>query len=138
MEKTVVLIKPDGTEKKVYGEVLRRFEEAGLTIRACKMMRLSEALLREHYGHLTELPFFPEIVEFMQSAPVLAIILEGDKAISRVRDMVGPTDSTQAEKGTIRGDLGEDKMRNIVHASDATETAAAEIKRFFQADEIFA
>ncbi len=136
-ETTVILLKPDCYEKALVGEVIDRFQKAGLGVKACKMMRLTDDLLREHYSHLVHLPFFPEIVEFMQSAPIIAMALEGDGAIGKVRDMLGPTDSTAAEKGTIRGDLGTDKMRNIAHASDSPETAAAEIKRFFCEDELF-
>lgn len=136
-ETTVILLKPDCYENALAGEVIDRFLKAGLNVRACKMMRLTNDLLREHYAHLVDFPFFPEIVEFMQSAPIIAIALEGDGAIGKVRDMLGPTDSTAAEKGTIRGDLGTDKMRNIAHASDSPETAAAEIKRFFCENELF-
>ncbi len=136
-ETTVILLKPDCYEKALAGEVLDRFQKAGLGIRACKMMHLTDDLLREHYSHLTHLPFFPEIVEFMQSTPIIAVALQGENAIAKVRDMLGPTDSTKAEKGTIRGDLGTDKMRNIAHASDSAETAEAEIKRFFCEDELF-
>jgi nucleoside-diphosphate kinase len=138
MEMTCILLKPDCIEKNLSGEVIRRFEQGGLRIRACKMMRLSDELLREHYAHLTHFPFFPEIVQFMQSTPVIALALEGDQAVARVRDMLGPTDSTKAAKGTIRGDLGTDKMRNIAHASDSTEAASAELKRFFGKSELFA
>ncbi len=137
MEMTVILLKPDCYRKQLAGEVIGRFEKAGLKIRACQMMRLSTELLREHYAHLTHLPFFPEILAFMQSSPVIALALEGENCVARVRDMLGPTDSTKAAKGTIRGDLGEDKMRNIAHASDSPETAATELKRFFKADELF-
>jgi len=123
-------------EKQLAGKTLSRFEEAGLKIRALKLMQLTDALLKDHYSHLVDKPFFPEIVEFMSSTPVVALILEGDGAIARVRDMLGPTDSTQAAKGTIRGDYGTDKMANIAHASDAPETAEAEVKRFFEPSEI--
>ena len=136
MEKTVVLLKPDCYTRNLVGEVIGRFEKAGLAIKACKLMKLSDALLKEHYSHLADKPFFPEIVGFMQSSPVVALALEGENAINKVRDLIGPTDSTQAAKGTVRGDLGQDKMRNIVHASDAPETAAAELKRFFAEGEI--
>ena len=117
--------------------MLRRFEEAGLDVRACKMARLSEDILREHYAHLVALPFFPDILAFMRSTPVIALALSGENAIGRVREMVGPTDSQAAPQGTIRGDMGTDKMRNIVHASDGADTAAAELKRFFSEDEVF-
>lgn len=137
MEMTVILLKPDCYRKQLAGEVIGRFEKAGLKIRACKMMQLSTELLREHYAHLAHLPFFPEIVQFMQSSPVIALALEGENCVARVRDMLGPTDSTKAAKGTIRGDLGEDKMRNIAHASDSPTTAAVELKRFFKDQELF-
>lgn len=137
MEMTCILLKPDCVQKHLAGEVIARLERGGLRIRACKMMRLSDELLREHYAHLAHLPFFPEILSFMQSTPVIALALEGDNAVARVRDMLGPTDSTKAPRGTIRGDLGTDKMRNIAHASDSPATASAELKRFFGKSEIF-
>lgn len=137
MEITVVLLKPDCLTKRIVGRVIARFEAAGLRIRACKMMRLSRELLDDHYAHLAEKPFFPEIVEFMQSTPVVALALEGEDSVNRVRQLIGPTDSTEAAPGTVRGDLGEDKMRNVVHASDSAETAAAELNRFFTPNEIF-
>lgn len=136
MQKTVILLKPDCMQKNLAGEVIGRFEKAGLKIRGCKLMKLTDALLKEHYAHLADKPFFPEIAAFMQSSPVIAMALEGDNAILRVRDLLGPTDSQAAAKGTIRGDLGTDKMRNIAHASDSEEAAAAELKRFFSAAEI--
>lgn len=137
MERTVVLLKPDCIEKKLIGEVIQRFESAGMEIKACKMMHLSEDLLRDHYSHIADKPFFPEIVEFMQSTPIIAMAIDGSGCIGKVRDMLGPTDSTQAPKGSIRGDLGLDKMKNIAHASDSPEAAEAELKRFFDASEIF-
>ncbi len=136
MEKTVVLLKPDCVEKKLVGEVIRRFESQGFRIVGCKMMRMEESLLREHYGHLVNFPFFPEIVAFMQSSPIVALALEGAQAIQKVRDFIGPTDSSLAAPGTLRGDLGEDKMRNVVHASDSTEAAQAELARFFAPQEL--
>lgn len=137
MQKTVILLKPDCIEKNLAGEVIGRFEKAGLKIRACKMMRLSDAILKDHYSHLADKPFFPEIVKFMQLTPVIALALEGKNAIAQVRDLLGPTDSKAAPKGSIRGDLGTDKMRNIAHASDAPEAATAELERFFGSGEIF-
>jgi nucleoside-diphosphate kinase len=137
MQKTVILLKPDCIEKNLAGEVIGRFEKAGLKIKAARMIRLSDAILKAHYAHLADKPFFPEIVGFMQSTPVIAMALEGDNAVSRVRDLLGPTDSKAAPKGTIRGDLGTDKMRNIAHASDSAEAAAAELKRFFNGADIF-
>jgi len=137
MELTVILLKPDCVQRNLIGEVIGRFEQSGLKVRACKMMQLTDALLKDHYSHLADKPFFPEIAGFMKSAPVVAMILEGQDVIAKVRDMVGPTDSTKAPKGTIRGDLGKTKMENIVHASDTPENAAAEVKRFFKQEEIF-
>lgn len=137
-EKTLVLIKPDGMQKNISGTVLARFQKAGLRIVACKMIQLNEAILREHYDFLTEKPFFPEILSFMQEYPVLALILKGDNAIALTRELLGPTDSTIAPKGTIRGDFGENKSRNIAHASDSIESAAKEIARFFKPEEVFA
>ncbi|MDP6752827.1 MAG: nucleoside-diphosphate kinase [Verrucomicrobiota bacterium] len=137
MEESLVLLKPDCLEGRKCGEVLKRFEEAGFAVFGVKMMRLSDEVLREHYAHLTDLPFFPEIQGFMQSSPVVAIALRGDSAIGRIREMVGPTDSTIADKGTIRGDFGQDKMHNVVHASDSVENGQAELKRFFAEDELF-
>lgn len=137
MELTVILLKPDCVQRNLIGEVIGRFEKSGLKVKACKMMQLTDALLKDHYSHLADKPFFPEIAGFMKSAPVVAMILEGENVIAKVRDMVGPTDSTKAPKGTIRGDLGKTKMENIVHASDTPENAAAEVKRFFKTEEIF-
>ena len=137
MEESLVLLKPDCLEGRKCGEVLKRFEEAGFAVFGVKMMRLSDEVLREHYAHLTDLPFFPEIQGFMQSSPVVAIALRGDSAIGRIRAMVGPTDSTVADKGTIRGDFGQDKMHNVVHASDSVDNGQAELKRFFAEDELF-
>jgi nucleoside-diphosphate kinase len=136
MEKTVVLLKPDCVQKGLMGEVLKRFEAQGFRVVGCKMMQLDDAILKDHYAHLVELPFFPEILGFMQSSPIMALALEGEDIIQKVRDFIGPTDSTKAEKGTIRGDLGEDKMRNVVHASDSGESAQAELSRFFRPGEL--
>jgi nucleoside-diphosphate kinase len=138
LETTLILFKPDAVGKKLVGQVLARFEGAGLKIRGIKMLRFDDALLREHYAHIAAKPFFPEVQEFMQKTPVVALALEGDNAIGRVRDVLGPTDSKKAAKGTVRGDLGEDVMINVCHASDSAATAAAELKRFFRDDELFA
>ena len=136
MEKTVVLLKPDCVQKGLMGEVLKRFEAQGFRVVGCKMMQLDDAILKDHYAHLVELPFFPEILGFMQSSPIMALALEGEGIIQKVRDFIGPTDSTKAEKDTVRGDLGEDKMRNVVHASDSSESAQAELSRFFRPGEL--
>jgi len=137
MEKTFIILKPDCMEKGLAGQVLQRFESEGFSIVATKMVQLESSILREHYAHVADLPFFPEIEEFMSSCPVIMIALQGENVIQRVRDLLGPTDSSKAPKGTIRGDFGTDMMRNVVHASDGPETAEAELKRFFVDGEIF-
>ena len=123
-------------EKNLAGEVIRRLESAGLRLSAAKMLRLDAKVLAEHYAHIASRPFFPEIVEFMSSRPVLALIFNGEGAVAMVRDLLGPTDSTKAAKGTIRGDLGTNNMRNVVHASDSPDNAEIEVRRFFRAEEI--
>jgi len=136
-ERSLILLKPDCVEKKLCGEVIKRFEEAGFTIRGNKMMRLSDEILAEHYAHIADKPFFPEIVEFMQSTPVVGLVLEGENAVGRIRDMLGPTNSKEADPGTIRGDFGGDMMVNVCHASDSPENGEIEVKRFFADSEVF-
>lgn len=138
MEKTLIILKPDAFEKRKVGATIARFENAGYNIIASRMVRLDSAKLKEHYAHIADKPFFPEIEAFMSSRPVLILVLEGNAVIERVRNLVGPTNSLAAAAGTIRGDWGTDMMRNIVHASDGPETAAAEIKRFFEDGEVHA
>lgn len=137
METTLILLKPDCIAGRKAGEVLKRFEEAGFQIRGCRMFRADASLLREHYAHIASKPFYPEVESFMQSTPVIALALAGDNAVGRVRDLIGPTDSRKAAKGTVRGDFGVDVMVNIVHASDSPENAAIELKRFFRDGELF-
>jgi nucleoside-diphosphate kinase len=137
-ERSLILLKPDCVTKSHCGEVIDRFEKAGFRIRGTKMIRLSDELLAEHYSHVASKPFFPSIVAFMQSAPVIALVLEGDDVIAKVRAMLGPTNSKEAGPGTIRGDFGEDMMINICHASDSPENGEIEVKRFFKPEEIFA
>lgn len=131
MEETLIILKPDCMEKRLAGAVISRFEQAGFEIVASKVMTLDSAILREHYAHVADLPFFPDIEAFMSSRPVMPMILTGEGVIAKVRDLLGPTNSQEAPAGTIRGDLGTDMMRNVVHASDSPETAVAEKKRFF-------
>jgi len=131
MEETLIILKPDCVEKRICGEVISRFEAAGFDIVAAKVMQLDGAVLREHYAHVADKPFFPDIEEFMSSRPVMPMVLRGENVIDKVRELLGPTNSKEAPKGTIRGDLGTDMMRNVVHASDGPETAEAEKKRFF-------
>ena len=131
MEETLIILKPDCMKNRVAGEVISRFEKAGFEIVASKIMQLDSAILREHYAHVADKAFFPEIEAFMSSHSVMPMILSGEDVISKVRVLLGPTNSKEAPKGTIRGDLGTDMMRNVVHASDGPETAVAEKKRFF-------
>ena len=136
MEKTLIILKPDCMNGMHAGKTISRFEKEGFRICACKMIQLTDALLKDHHSHLADMPFFPNIVEFMSSTPVIVLVLQGENAISRVRTLLGPTDSAVAEKGTIRGDLGTNKQENIAHASDSPEAAEAEMKRFFADSEI--
>ena len=131
-ETTLILFKPDAVGGGFVGQALTRFESAKLKIRGMKMLQFEDALLKEHYAHIASKPFFPDVQKFMQRTPVIALALEGENAIARVRELLGPTDSKKAAKGTIRGDLGVDVMVNVCHASDTPETAAAELKRFFR------
>jgi len=136
MEKTVVLIKPDGVQKKYVGEIISRLEKKGFTMVSGKLVMLNESLLRTWYAHHVDKPFFPDIVSYMTSGPVMAMIWEGDNVVSVVREMAGVTDSSKADKGTIRGDLGEDIQRNVVHISDAVESAQKEIGLLFTPQDI--
>lgn len=137
MERTLIIFKPDAVGQGRVGTILARFEGAQLRIAGAKVLRLEEEILREHYKHLTAEPFFGDIVAYMNSTPVLLVVLEGENAVERVRKMVGPTDSALAPKGTIRGDFGESKSRNMVHASEDRAAAEEEIGRFFSPAELF-
>lgn len=137
MEKTVVLIKPDGMEKKVVGQVIDRFERAGLKVVGLKMLRLTQQILDIWYAHHKDKPFFPELSRQMMSTPVAAIVLEGDSAIQIVFDICGPTDPAEAAPGTIRKDFGESKPKNVVHRSDSAATAQKEIELLFKPEELF-
>lgn len=136
METTLVLLKPDCREKQLVGEVIGRFERSGLEICGCRTFRFTPELLGVHYAHVVHLPVYPKLAAYMLSAPVIALALKGHDCVARVRELVGPTDSTKARKGTIRGDLGEDSMRNVVHASDSVQNARIELQRFFAGSEI--
>jgi nucleoside-diphosphate kinase len=133
---TLILLKPDCVSKHLCGEVLKRFEGAGFRIRGMKMLQLDDALLKDHYSHIADKPFFPDVARFMKSEPVIALALAGEDVIQKVRDLLGPTDSRKAEKGTIRGDHGVDMMVNVAHASDSPAAAAAELNRFFKPGEV--
>ena len=136
-ETSLLLLKPDCVAQGLNGEVLRRLEAEGFRVRGIKMIQLTDELLKDHYAHIADKPFFPSVADFMKSKPVIALALGGENVIAHVRDLLGPTDSKAAPKGTIRGDNGSDKMTNVVHASDSPEAAAIELKRFFKDGEIF-
>ncbi len=137
METTLILLKPDCVTKGHCGDVLQRFEKAGFRIRGCKMIRLDKNILHEHYAHIASKPFFPEVEEFMQSSPVIAVALAADGVIDKVRTLLGPTDSKKAAPGSIRGDYGVDVMVNVVHASDSLDASKIELSRFFRSEELF-
>ena len=139
IERTLSIIKPDATAKPgAAGEILSRFEKAGLEIIAMKKLQLTEALAKGFYAVHKERPFYGELVAFMTSGPVVVSVLQGENAIQAHRDLLGPTNSEEAPAGTIRGDFGTDIERNAGHGSDAPETAKIEISYFFGAAEILA
>lgn len=130
-EKTYIMLKPDCIKRGLMGEVISRMEKRGYKIVDAKMMMLDEPILREHYAHIADKPFFPETVEYMTSGPVFAMIVEGENAIKGMRLLMGPTKFGDAQPGTIRGDYASSTTYNIIHGSDSPETAEVEIKRFF-------
>ena len=137
IERTLSIIKPDAVAKNVIGEIESRFEKAGLTVVAARMMQLSEAQAQEFYAVHKERPFYDDLVAYMISGPVLAQVLEGEGAILKNRDIMGATDPSMAEAGTIRADFADSIDANAVHGSDSPETAANEIAYFFKDNEIF-
>ena len=130
METTCVLIKPDAMRAHRIGEIIARFEKAGLEITGCKMLFLASDLLAQHYAHLAGKPFFAELEAFMQSSPVIALAVSGENAVAHVRTLAGPTNPAKADPGTIRADFGTDVMLNAVHASDSLSAAEVELARF--------
>jgi len=137
MEKTLVLIKPDGIQRGLVGEIVSRFERKGLKIVGVKMLRLDDQILREHYAHIADKPFFPGTAKFMKSTPVIAIAIEGLECVEALRLLCGITNARQADAGSIRGDLAMSIQCNVVHASDSKETAQKEVARFFKDEELF-
>ena len=136
MEQTLVLVKPDGVQRSLVGEVISRLERRGLKLVAMKLMQVDDALAREHYGEHVERPFFQGLVDFITSSPVVAMVWEAEGAVQIVRETMGSTNPASAPVGTIRGDLGLNIGRNLVHGSDSTESAVREIGLFFQPREI--
>lgn len=130
-ERTYIMLKPDCVKRGLIGEVISRIEKKGFKIENMKMIQLDEKILREHYAHIADKPFFPGVLDYMQSGPVVAMIVTGDNAIKGMRNLMGPTNYDEAKGGTIRGDFATSTGENIIHGSDSPETAEAEIKRFF-------
>ncbi len=131
IERTYIMLKPDCVKRGLIGEVIARIERKGYRIADAKMMNLNEAVLREHYAHLADKPFFPDIVSYMMSGPVLGMIVEGENAVLGMRILMGATKFEEAAAGTIRGDYASSTGENIIHGSDSAENAEIEIRRFF-------
>lgn len=136
MEKTLVLVKPDGVAKGLTGEIIARFERRGLTVFALKMLKLSRAKAEIHYAEHKERPFFGELVAFITSGPIVAMAVSGENAVKVVRTMMGPTNPVDAPPGTVRGDFALSIGQNIIHGSDSPASAAREIEIYFTPDEI--
>lgn len=132
MERTYVMLKPDAVKRGLMGEIISRIERKGYRFADMKLMTLTEEILKEHYAHVADKPFFPEMVEYMTSGPVLAMIVEGENAVAGVRQLMGATKFEDALAGTIRGDFATSTTENLVHGSDSVENAMIEIQRFFR------
>jgi len=137
MERTLVLFKPDSIQRALVGQMLSRFEKKGLRIVGLKMIQMSAETAKEHYSHLVDKPFYPDLEKFMTHHPIIAMVVEGTECIEVVRKLCGVTNGRKAEPGTIRGDFSNSTSRNTIHASDSKEIAEKEIKRFFKDDELF-
>ncbi len=132
VQRTYIMLKPDCLKRGLMGEVISRIENKGYKITNAKMMNLDENILREHYAHIADRPFFPEIVEYMTSGPVFCMIVEGENAVKGMRILMGATKFEEATAGTIRGDYANCTSQNIIHGSDSEENAEIEINRFFK------
>lgn len=137
MERTVILIKPDGMKRGLIGKIITRFEEAGFRMVAVKLIRMDDELLNVWYAHHKDKPFFPSLCAFMKETPVLAMLWQGDGIIARAREICGATDPRQALPGTIRAEFGTEIQKNIIHVSDSAETAQKEENLIFKPEEIF-
>ena len=136
MERTLVLVKPDGVQRGLIGEIVGRLEKRGLKLVGMKLLQVDEGLAHRHYGEHVDRPFFPGLVSFITSGPVVAMAWEANNAVEIVRSTMGPTNPVAAVPGTIRGDFGVDIGRNLIHGSDSTESAERELALFFQPGEI--
>ena len=137
MERTLIILKPDALQRGLVGEICKRLEQKGLKLIGLKMMTLDSAVLKAHYAHIVDKPFYKGIEEFMQSSPVVIMAWQGFECVNSVRVLVGATNPRAADAGTIRGDLAIGQGRNLIHASDSKENGEEEITRFFDKDEIF-
>lgn len=131
MERTYIMLKPDSYKRRLLGKIITRIEEKGFIITNMKMMNLDETILKEHYSHLIDKPFFRDLVNFMTSAPVVGMIIEGEGVVEGMRRLMGTTKWYEALPGTIRGDYANNTTENLIHGSDSIENAEIEIKRFF-------
>lgn len=136
MEKTFLMVKPDGVQRNLIGEITNRFERKGFKLAGAKLMQISDELAKEHYGEHKERPFFGELVDFITSGPVFAMVWEGENVIKTARNMMGSTNPSEAATGTIRGDLGVTVGKNVIHGSDSAESAEREIGLFFKEEEL--
>lgn len=131
MERTLVILKPDSVRRKIVGEIISRFERKDFSITHVKMMNIDTDVAYEHYSHVKNEPIFEDMIKFITSGPVIALIISGDKVIETIRNMIGKTSSFESPPGTIRGDFGSHRYQNLIHASDSVESAEKEIKKFF-------
>jgi nucleoside-diphosphate kinase len=136
LERSLILVKPDAVTRGFSGAILSRIEAKGLKMTALKMLHIDQALAMRHYEPHRDKPFFPGLIAYITSAPVVAAVFEGDNAVARIRELMGPTNPEKAEPGTIRKDFGIDIEHNAIHGSDSVETAEKEIRLFFGGDEI--
>ena len=137
MERSLVLLKPDAVQRGLLGEIISRLERKGLKLVGMKMLQADAKLLAEHYAHLADQPFYPELSRFMSQTPIVAVCVEGLDCVATLRRLCGITKASEADPGTIRGDLAMSVQSNLIHASDSPETAEEEIRRFFSKDELF-
>ncbi|MFV1964607.1 MAG: nucleoside-diphosphate kinase [Pirellulaceae bacterium] len=138
MERTLVLLKPDGVQRRLLGRMIARFEDKGYSIIAMKMLRVTPDLAERHYAEHVEKPFYPGLEAYITSGPLVAMIIEGSEVIRVVREMLGKTNGRDASPGTIRGDFGTSRQMNLVHASDGSDAAVREIELYFDDAEICA
>lgn len=136
MEKSFIMVKPDGVQRNLVGNIVHRFEQKGFKLAGAKLMQVSEDLAKEHYGEHKERPFFGELVDFITSGPVFAMVWEGENVIKTARKMMGETNPAEANPGTIRGDYGITVGKNVIHGSDSPESAEREIGLFFNTSEV--